>query len=136
MIKFSHVIFYVKDVLKTLDFYKEAFGLEPKFIHESNGYAELQTGAAALAFVCEEAIPMILPNGCQRNHPDALPQACEIVFTSADPEKTYNEAVEKGATALYPPEQKPWGQLVGYVRDPNGILIEIAGEMAHCPQAT
>jgi lactoylglutathione lyase len=28
-----------------------------------------------------------------------------------------------------PPETTPWGQIVGYVRDLNGFLVEISSEM-------
>jgi hypothetical protein len=30
------------------------------------------------------------------------------------------------------PELKPWGQTVAYVRDFNGILVEIASDMNVC----
>jgi lactoylglutathione lyase len=34
-------------------------------------------------------------------------------------------AVKAGADPVAKPKQKPWGQLVAYVRDPNGFLVEI-----------
>jgi lactoylglutathione lyase len=34
-----------------------------------------------------------------------------------------------GATEVKPPETKPWGQIVVYVRDLNGFLVEICSEM-------
>ena len=129
MIRFSHTIFYVSDVLKTLQFYEAAFGFKAKFIHESNAYAELMTGEVLLAFASEELGDMNLPEGFLRNNLKSLPQACEIAFTTDDPENLYKQAVKAGATELSSPQQKPWGQIVGYVRDPNGILIEIAGEL-------
>jgi uncharacterized glyoxalase superfamily protein PhnB len=129
MVQFTHTIFYVKDVVKTVQFYESAFGIKPKFIHESNAYAELKTGDVALAFASEDLGEMNLPGGFQRNSVKNQPQACEIAFTTDDPEKSYKHAVEHGAIALAPPKQKPWGQIVGYVRDPNGILIEVAGKM-------
>ncbi len=130
MIKFSHTIFYVKDVSKTIHFYGAAFGIKPKFIHESNAYAELMTEGVALAFVSEDLAMTNLPEGYERNSIGRLPQACEIAFTTDDPEKWYRKALEAGAIELTPPQLKPWGQVVAYVRDPNGILIEIAGEMS------
>ena len=30
-----------------------------------------------------------------------------------------------GATPVKPPERRPWGQVVGFVRDPDGFLVEI-----------
>ncbi|MEM6437045.1 MAG: hypothetical protein AAF773_24805 [Cyanobacteria bacterium P01_D01_bin.115] len=35
-----------------------------------------------------------------------------------------------GAVAVKVPTAKPWGQVVGYVRDLNGCLIEIASPVA------
>jgi len=129
MIKFSHTIFYVKDVLKTIHFFESIFEIKPKFIHESNAYAELMTGDVTLAFASEELGSMNFPEGFQKNSGGALPQACEIAFTTDNPEKLYQKALKAGAIGLSEPHKKTWGQVVAYVRDLNGILIEIAGEM-------
>ncbi len=37
--------------------------------------------------------------------------------------------VAAGAVAVAPPAHKPWGQTVSYVRDLNGVLVEIATEV-------
>ena len=129
MIRFSHTIFYVKDVVKTIRFFEVAFGIKPKFIHESNTYAELLTEGVALAFASEDLGRTNLPKGFQHNSRDLPPQACEIAFTTNNPHKFYEQAIKAGAIGLTTPQQKPWGQIVAYVRDPNGILIEIAGEI-------
>ena len=34
-------------------------------------------------------------------------------------------ALAAGATAVRAPAKKPWGQIVSYVRDNNGFLVEI-----------
>ncbi len=38
-------------------------------------------------------------------------------------------AANAGVTKTAGPKVKPWGQTVAYVRDPDGVLVEIAGEM-------
>jgi uncharacterized glyoxalase superfamily protein PhnB len=43
-----------------------------------------------------------------------------------DADAAYQQALDAGCTPLAPPEDKPQGQRVGYVRDPFGTLIEIA----------
>lgn len=129
MTKLTHLIFYVKDILKGLAFYKQAFDIDVKFLHESNMYAELQTGEVALAFASEVLGQSNLPNGYLPNDIHKPPQAGEVVFTVKDVEKGYKKAVQAGALPLVPPQEKPWGQTVAYVRDPNGVLIEIASEM-------
>ena len=123
--KLSHVIFYVKNLPKQLAFYEMAFGIKEKFVHESGMYAELDTGECALAFVDEELGKSNLPDGFIPLDAKKAPQACEIVFTVPDVEKAYQKAVKAGAKAVAKPEVKPWGQTVAYVRDPEGILIEL-----------
>lgn len=122
---FSHVIFYVADIKLSLTFFKKAFDFETKFVHESGAYAELTTGSTTLAFVSEDLASSNLPNGYKKNSNKEPPIGCEIVFTSKDVEGLYQKALKSGATDVAPPKQKPWGQTVAYVRDPNGILVEI-----------
>jgi lactoylglutathione lyase len=129
MIRFSHTIFYVKDVVQAVDFYEKAFGLKIKFIHESSMYAELETGNVILAFANEELGKMNLPDGFQPSSLNDLPQACEIVFSTDDPHAAFEKAEKAGAILISSPQMKPWGQEVAYVRDPFGILIEIAGPL-------
>ena len=48
--KLSYVIIYVDDPVKATEFYHHAFALKTRFIHESNTYAEMETGDTVLAF--------------------------------------------------------------------------------------
>ena len=43
--KLGYVIVYTQDVPAALGFYELAFGLKRRFLHESNQYGELDTGA-------------------------------------------------------------------------------------------
>ena len=36
-----------------------------------------------------------------------------------------DRALKAGAASVTPPETKPWGQTVAYVRDNNGFLVEL-----------
>jgi lactoylglutathione lyase len=122
--KFGYTIIYVPDVLKTLKFYENAFGLKRKFVHESNMYAELETGETTLGFAAEEMREL---NGVETsdNRPKNKPAGIEIAFVTKQVEKAYKKAIDAGAVALKKPAKKPWGQIVGYVRDCNGCLVEI-----------
>lgn len=126
---FSHLIFYVKDVLISIKFYQEAFGFKPKFIHESNQYAEVDTGNAVLAFASDKLGDSNLPNGFTKNNVKEKPLGCEIVFTVDNVHGSFEQAKKAGAIELASPSKKPWGQIIAYVRDPNGVLIEIASKM-------
>lgn len=41
----------------------------------------------------------------------------------------FRRAVEAGAVAVAPPERKPWGQVMAYVRDPDGVLVQIGTQV-------
>lgn len=52
--KLNYIIIYVADAVKATEFYKKAFDLKTKFIHESNMYAEMESGETTLAFANNE----------------------------------------------------------------------------------
>jgi uncharacterized glyoxalase superfamily protein PhnB len=54
---------------------------------------------------------------------------CEISFLTTDLKKSLNIALKAGAELIAPAEDKPWGQTIAYLRDFNGILIELGTEM-------
>lgn len=123
----GQIIFYVADIEKSLQFFNRVFDIETKFIHESGAYAEMLTGTTTLAFVDESLAATNLPDGLfKKNSNEEAPLGCELVFNSKNVDDLYKKALENGAKDIASPHTKPWGQTVGYIRDPNGILIEIA----------
>ncbi len=64
--RLGYVILSVPDVAARLAFYGRAFGLAPRFVHDSGQDAELETGGTALAFAEEtfvaETCPGFRPN--------------------------------------------------------------------------
>ena len=127
--KLGYTIIYVADVPKTVAFYETAFGLTPRFIHESQLYAEMETGDTILSFAGYEAAEL---NGLaiQPNEASAVPAGWEICFVTEDVSKAFDHAVSKGCTPVGQPQEKPWGQTVSYVRDLNGCIVEISSPIA------
>lgn len=127
--KLGYTIIYVADVPDTVAFYKAAFGLTCRFLHDSNLYAEMETGETALAFASNQAAEMsglaIVPNS-----KNSIPAGWEICFVTDDVAAAYTHALATGATPVSAPSEKPWGQTVSYVRDLNGCLVEIASPIA------
>jgi lactoylglutathione lyase len=117
------VIVYVPDVAAAIGFYEQAFGLERKMLAPDATFGELQTGATTLAFASEELAESNFEGGFER--PAERPFNFEIALVFDDPEAAFARAVENGATVVAEPKRKPWGQLVGYVRDPFGALVEV-----------
>lgn len=53
------------------------------------------------------------------------PLGIEIGLVTADVETAHAQALGAGALELSPPTPKPWGQIVSYLRTPEGILVEL-----------
>ncbi len=126
--KYGYTILYVDNVQKTAQFYEQAFGLKIRFIHESQAYAEMETGQTRLAFTSKA---LAKESGLDFGQLGAAsaPAPFEIAFVTSIVEETFKRAVENGAVELQKPAQKPWGQLVGYVKDCNGFLVEICSPL-------
>lgn len=121
---FGYTIIYVADVESTLSFYEKAFNLKRSFIHDSKQYGELDTGDTKLAFASES---LAESNGIEftKNNGNNLAVGFEIGLITNNVAEAYTQACNEGASAIKEPTEKPWGQIVAYVRDLNGILIEI-----------
>lgn len=126
--RLGYTLLYVTDVAATLAFYETAFGMARRFLHDSGLYAEMDTGQTTLAFA---ATDMAQANGLTICLPDAGQAAppFALCLLSDAPAQDYARAVAAGATAIAPVTTKPWGQQVGYVRDLNGVLVEICSPM-------
>jgi len=57
------------------------------------------------------------------------PFGIEIGFIADNVEESLFTAVNAGATIAEDPVTKPWGQIVAYIRDIDGFLIEICTPM-------
>lgn len=124
----GYTLVYVADVTATVDFYERAFGLPRRFVHESGTYAEMETGATALAFAAE-TLAESHGFSIRPNRSGEVAAAFELCLVCDSPEQAYDHAVAAGAVALKPAERKPWGQQVAYVRDLNGCLVELCTAM-------
>ena len=125
MLKFAYTIFYVQDVVKTIEFYEKAFGFKRTFIADTGEFGQLDTGGTALSFATIELITGLIPGGFITSELKQQPLGMEVAFATDNVEQAYQAAIDAGATAVTSPAVKPWGQTVGYVRDINGFLVEI-----------
>ncbi|MEJ8846830.1 VOC family protein [Variovorax rhizosphaerae] len=123
--KFGYTIIYVPDVAASLAFFESAFGLTRRFLHESGTYGELETGTTALAFAAHELGDNNFPGGHVAAHHSAQPLGFEVAFVTADVQEAHAKALASGAKEFAAPTQKPWGQVVSYVRCPDGVLVEL-----------
>ena len=127
--KFGYTIVYVPSVADSLDFFESAFGLWRKFLHESGTYGELDTGPTTLAFAAHELGDMNFPGGHVAAHASKHPLGFEVALVTDDVAQAHAKALDAGAIEMAAPSRKPWGQVVSYVRCPDGILVELCTPM-------
>ncbi len=127
--KFAYTIIYVPDVAASLQFFEQAFGFRRRFLHESGMYGELETGATTLSFAAHEMGEMNFPAGHVAAHSSAVPLGMEVAFVTDDVRLAHAKALQAGALELAAPQEKPWGQVVSYVRCPDGSLVELCSAM-------
>ena len=123
--KLGYTIVYVPDVAASLDFFERAFGLKRRFLHESGTYGELDTGETTLSFAAHELAASNWPGGHVKASEASQPLGMEIGLVTDTVEQAHAQALACGATELSAPTSKPWGQVVSYVRTPDGCLVEL-----------
>jgi catechol 2,3-dioxygenase-like lactoylglutathione lyase family enzyme len=126
-VRFGYAIVYVPDVETTIAFWERAFDLKRRMVLEGE-YGELETGDTRLAFAIES---LAATHGftVRPNKPGETPAGFEVALVADDVQAAFARATAAGAKPISEPEQKPWGQTVAYVRDLNGILVELCSPM-------
>lgn len=123
----GYVIRHVADVERSRRFYETAFDLTTRLVHDSGSYIEMETGATVLAFATPDLIRSLgVDPGAAGSAP---PVGTELAFVVADEAVavTVDRAIAAGADLLTAPTRQPWGQLVAFLRDPDGLLLEVCG---------
>lgn len=110
MTEIDTAIVYTEDVDALAAFYRAAFLLDPpeEFGPDHRG---LRVGGTYLGFDRVEG---------------ASPGAVSLWFRVDDLEATFDRIVALGAQVRYPPTEKPWGDVLAAVHDPDGNLLGLA----------
>ncbi|KUP04520.1 glyoxalase [Bacillus coahuilensis m2-6] len=120
-IKLGYIILYVENIEKSITFYRDMLGFPVKMQVES--YTEFDTGATTLAINTRESVRNLtdlpIPFGKRTE------QTSEIGLVTEDVEGLIEQLRSQDVPILLEPVQKPWGQTVAYVSDPDGHFIEI-----------
>jgi lactoylglutathione lyase len=123
-VKFGYTIFYVDNVEGTVSFYERAFGFKRGMLAPDE-FGVVETGATKLGFAAnafmKTALPLQTQTAGMSNHPPPV----EIALVTDDVQAAFDKAVAAGAKPVSQPKKEPRGQVVSYVRDLNGFLIEI-----------
>ncbi|UCU95633.1 VOC family protein [Hydrogenophaga taeniospiralis] len=128
--KLGYTIIYVPDVAASLAFFERAFGISRKFLHESGTYGELDTGKTTLSFAAHALGDMNFAGGHVHADTSTQPLGFEIALVTDDVPAAHAKAIAAGAREMAAPSQKPWGQVVSYLRCPDGTLVELCTPIA------
>ena len=119
------VIVYVPDVTAAIEFYEKAFGARAR-LHRGGRELRRAEDRRDEARVRQRAEgDSHFEGGFRRPDPDQ-PFNFEVALVFDDPAAAFARAVETGASRTAEPKEQPWGQVVAYVRDPFGTLVEMA----------
>jgi len=120
MLQMKYVIIYVSNFEESLAFYCNQLGLSIRNNHGS--YIELDTGSTILAMILKENVNEMtgLPKPS-----DISSQTFELGFITEDVVGIIEKLRENGVKIIKEPIEKPWGQTVAYVADPDQHYIEI-----------
>ncbi len=126
--KLGYTIIYVADVTESVGFYSAAFGLTCRFQTPEGDYAEMETGSATLSFARDD---LAQSHGFSYapNRADLPAAGIEICLLCDDVPAAFDRAIAAGGLVAAAPQVKPWGQTVAYLRDANGVLVELATPM-------
>jgi len=123
--KYGYTIFYVDKVEATIQFYEQAFDFNRKFLTPEKDYGELISGETTIAFASIELGKSNFKKGFEKITNKEKPIGMEMAFVTEAIEKDFQKAIDAGAIEFEKITTKPWGQKVGYLKDNNGILIEL-----------
>ena len=127
--KLGYSILYVESVPETISFYERAFGLERGMVVPTGEYGEMKTGDTKLAFSANSFAATLTDVHFEPASFAKAAPPIELGLVTETVEAAYERAIAAGAVAVKRPEKKPWGQLVGYVRDNNGFLVELCSPL-------
>jgi predicted enzyme related to lactoylglutathione lyase len=108
----NHVHFQVRDLPTAVDWFELALDLKPGFQNER------------IATFIFGAMTIIIDAG-----PADSPAT--LGFESDDCDRDFRAVVERGAVALEPPTNKPWGVRTAYFKGPGELKLEIEGPVAN-----
>ncbi|WP_312993119.1 VOC family protein [Chryseobacterium flavum] len=129
MIRFKYVILYVEDVEKSMNFYKNTFDTEIRFITPEHDYGELITGETTISFASVSLANTNLKEGFIASGAGNKPFGIELGFITDNVELLVEKSIRNGAVLYEDIAVKPWGQKTAYIKDPDNYLIEICTEV-------
>ncbi|HEY3210925.1 MAG TPA: VOC family protein [Actinomycetota bacterium] len=127
MAKVDYVILYVRDLERSISYYRDVIGLPFKF--SESGYAEFATDGTKFALFERARLPQLI--GREGTEGEAT---MEVAFLVEDVDREANRLRQAGVTGLSGPVDRPWGQRTFHLLDPDGHVVELAQELENDPE--
>jgi len=122
--KLSAVGLFVKNLDRSIEFYRDKVGLKLK-THEQ-GFAAFELGEIELAILdLPTAAGMIKDEVIKPKVPAGEPVRHSICVDVGNIDETYQALTKKGVVFVKPPFDQPWGQRTAYFKDPDNNIWEI-----------
>ena len=122
----AHLILFVSDQERSMRFYAEVLD-RPPTLHVPGMTEFPLPGGAVLGLMPEAGIRRLLGDAIA--DPAAargIPRA-ELYLVVPDPAAMHARALRAGAREVSPISPRDWGDVAGYVSDPDGHLLASAG---------
>ena len=127
MDQLGYVILFVRDLERSVAFYRDVIGLPFKL--QGDGYVEFATQGARFGLYDRNRLGELTGQGTDPpDHPGG-----EVVFLVEDVDAEAERLREAGVTILRGPLDRAWGHRTLHLEDPDGFVVELAGEIPRQP---
>ncbi len=116
---------FVNDMTKMIHFYRDVLGFEIKENEDAVNVYLIKDDTLFMLYGRENFEKMTSRKYEYVKGLNAHFEIALYVDTFDEVDKTFADAVSKGATPVLEPTTEPWGQRTCYMSDPEGNLIEI-----------
>ncbi len=116
---------FVNDMTKMIRFYRDVLGFEIKESEDAVNVYLIKDDTLFMLYGRENFEKMTSRKYEYVKGLNAHFEIALYVDTFDEVDKTFADAVSKGATPVLEPTTEPWGQRTCYMSDPEGNLIEI-----------
>lgn len=118
MSRLDYVIWYVKSLRRSTEFYRDVLGLEVRI--NGDGYVEFAMDNIKLALFETAKLNELI--GQDRG----TPPCGEIGFIVDDVDTEAERLRKAGAEIRTGPTDRPWGERTLHLADPDGNIVELA----------
>ncbi|HZS15058.1 MAG TPA: VOC family protein [Candidatus Dormibacteraeota bacterium] len=119
--RLGYVVRFVESLDASVRFYEEVLG--QRLTKRTEHWAQFDGGSLTLGLYARAAMAENL--GVAEAELGVAPGALELAFEVADCDTAFRAALDAGARAFRPPEDRPWGERTAYILDPDGALVEL-----------